>query len=70
MVGRLVFDAGIGAVGLPLLMTASFADGDRDRAAPAGRLDDARDLCSRRCSSSVVCAPFVTLGSVGGGRLG
>ena len=38
------FDAGAAAVGLPFLMTVSFAARDRDRAAPPGRVDDARDL--------------------------
>jgi len=59
-------DAGIGAVGLPLLMTASFA-----MVIVIARHRRDVSMMLRTCASQVlvvvVCAPFVTLGSVGGG---
>jgi drug/metabolite transporter (DMT)-like permease len=59
-------DAGIGAVGLPLLMTASFA-----MVIVIARHRRDVSMMPATCASQVlvvvVCAPFVTLGSVGGG---
>ena len=59
-------DAGIGAVGLPLLMTASFAV-----VIVIARHRRDVSMMPATCASQVlvvvVCAPFVTLGSVGGG---
>jgi len=58
--------AGIGAVGLPLLMTASFA-----MVIVIARHRRDVSMMPATCASQVlvvvVCAPFVTLGSVGGG---
>ena len=59
-------DAGIAAVGLPLLMTASFAV-----VIVIARHRRDVSMMPATCASQVlvvvVCAPFVTLGSVGGG---
>ena len=59
-------DAGIGAVGLPLLMTASFA-----MVIVIARHRRDVSMMPATCASQVlvvvVCGPFVTLGSVGGG---
>ena len=59
-------DAGIAAVGLPLLMTASFA-----MVIVIARHRRDVSMMPATCASQVlvvvVCAPFVTLGSVGGG---
>ena len=59
-------DAGIGAVGLPLLMTASFA-----MVIVIARHRRDVSMMPATCASQVlvvvVCAPFVTLGSVTGG---
>ena len=58
-------DAGIGAVGLPLLMTASFA-----MVIVIARHRRDVSMMPATCASQVlvvvVCAPFVTLGSVSG----
>jgi drug/metabolite transporter (DMT)-like permease len=58
-------DAGIGAVGLPLLMTASFA-----MVIVIARHRRDVSMMPSTCASQVlvvvVCAPFVTLGSVSG----